>query len=442
VLGEFFAHCRGLTEHLEAACAGYGFVPADRRLLYDLVYTVVRFRPRMRFYLRQLARKGRVPEEPLEFVLEVALAQLLFMERIPDYAALDEAVSEARRLGGKALGGFTNGLLRGLLRARDRGELPQPDLSTVAGLSTWYCLPPWLVQRHLGRLTPQEAETAFVFYLQRPDAPFWFNCHQLHSAGQDGAMLCGELGAVTPHPVVPGAYSSSRAKLELLATAAQARGLIHFQSAASQLLPRLAGVEPGMRVLDACAAPGGKTALLWALAAGDLELHAVERDAGRFRLLRRTLERLGCADDVHLHEADALALEGVLTGDFDLVLLDAPCSSLGVLRTTPEVKWTRRESDLTTYGDEQRALLQACARWVRPGGRLLYSVCSLEPEETTEVVAQFLHTNDVFCQLPLPINGSPVLQAIPDKQPLGYWITPCYSRLDGFFFSILTRKSN
>jgi 16S rRNA (cytosine967-C5)-methyltransferase len=202
-----------------------------------------------------------------------------------------------------------------------------------------------------------------------------------------------------------------------------AAGEVSVQDAGAQLAAPLVGARDGMRVLDACAAPGGKTAHLLELA--DIDLLAIDRDAQRVPRIAATLERLGLAAQVRA--ADAGDPDRWWDGrPFDRVLLDVPCSASGVVRRHPDIKWLRREADLAGFARAQSRLLAALWRVLAPGGKLLYATCSVFPEENDAVIDAFLARHDDARRLPLPGLGGGQLLPAPEH--------------DGFFYALLGKR--
>ena len=216
-------------------------------------------------------------------------------------------------------------------------------------------------------------------------------------------------------------------------------GLFMVQDTAAQLIAPLLGVQQGDRVLDACAAPGGKTSHLAALARNQLRIVALESDPVRLEETRKNLDRLG-VDSAELVQADAADREVIKTlGRFDRVLLDPPCTNLGVLRRSPEARYRSRSSDPAVFAQIQLKMLNATAPALEPGGTLLYSVCTVSEEETAGVVTQFLETHEDYCLIPIR-GGEVTASELADEHGfLRTFPSPENLLLDGFFAARLQR---
>jgi len=348
-------------------------------------------------------------------LLVTGAAQLLFLD-VPDHAAVDVTVGLARadrRL--QHLGGLANALLRRIIRERDR-ILDEADPLAVD-------TPEWLATRWLARY----GETApAIAAAHRRAAPLDL------TVNGDPAAWAERLGGER----LPTGTIRIAERTAVRDLPGYAEGGWWVQDAAAALPARLLGAGPGERVVDLCAAPGGKTAQL---AAQGAEVLAVDRSEPRLRRLRDNMARLGLS--VQTKAADALTLE---ESAFDAVLLDAPCSATGTIRRHPDVAWVKTEADLRKLAGLQTRLLDKAAALTRPGGRLVFCTCSLEPEEGEAQVAAFLERHPAFRRVPVRAD---------EIGGLGECVTPegdlrtlpCHGAgfatpgMDGFFAARLTR---
>jgi 16S rRNA (cytosine967-C5)-methyltransferase len=321
-------------------------------------------------------------------VLRLGAYQCLCLDRIPPHAAVHESVSLARKLGHEGIAGFVNAVLRSLLRVG--AELPEPQ-DPLDALPLRHSFPEWLVRRWVVRYGPAEAEALMAALNQRP--PFTIRVNTLR-LGRDQLILRLKREGIEASPT---RYAPDGLILDapLLpdSSPTYGEGLWTVQDEASILIGHLLAPRPGERVADLCAAPGGKTTHLAQLMGNRGEIVAVDPHAGRLRLLRAACQRSGIGI-VEVVSAEAQTLRR--PGRFDRVLVDVPCSNLGVLRRAPELKWQRRESDLSALAATQAAILEAAAPLVRPGGVMVYSTCSLEPEENEAVVGAFRAAHPEF----------------------------------------------
>jgi 16S rRNA (cytosine967-C5)-methyltransferase len=362
----------------------------DRALLHELVLGTLRRRAALDFACaRLLDRPFSGLEPPVKAALRLGAYQLLHM-RVPARAAVFESVELARQSAPRAAG-LVNAVLRRLAR---EGPPPFPDAEadTLGWITTVGSLPRWLAKRWLARLGPSTAVARARALLDPPPSVFRFNPRRLDA--EQRARAAG----LEPRPLtVPGAWTAE-GRMAALA----AEGVVYLQDQGSQMAAHLAAV--GTLVLDACAAPGGKTTLLADLMGGAGLVVGAEASPPRLQRMAGLVERWG-ATTVRLVGADAR--QPPFRRFFDSVLLDAPCTGLGTLARHPDIRWRTAAGDLLRHARRQQELLESVARLVRPGGRLVYSVCSAEPEEGEQIVESFLEGHPEFALAPLPDWAAP-----------------------------------
>ncbi len=372
---------------LDAELAAHRLDDRDRRLATELVYGVLRHRSRLDRALVAMTERGLGKTKPaVRTILRVAAYQLLFLDRVPAHAAVDDAVRATRRIGGARLGGFANGVLRRL--ARD-GEPALPGVEDLLHhVEATYSLSPWLVDRLLAAVGPDELVAAAAG-LTAP-APLAIRVNTLRIEPDALAeLLRGEGAEVRAVPDCPEALLVDR-----LGAPEQSRsfvdGLWTVQDVAAQMVSRLLlapPAPPGPRLLDGCSGVGGKATHLAQLTGDRQPIDAVDLSAAKLARAEETAARLGVRS-LRPRVADLL-IEG--PGEpYHGVLLDAPCSGLGVLRRHPEAKWRIGEADVAALVELQRRLLDAAADWVAPSGVLVYSVCTFTPEEGRDQVSALL----------------------------------------------------
>jgi 16S rRNA (cytosine967-C5)-methyltransferase len=360
----------------------------DRALATELVYGVLRWQTRLDGIVARFLRNPRKGIPPLlRDILRLAVYQLIFMDRIPDHAAVAEAVLQAKARLGTTMGGLTNGVLRNLLRREDRGDVA-PDESPE-GLAQFYSHPLWLVHSWMEAYGTDRTRALLEHNNTR--GLLVLRANTLKTSREALLALLERHGiSANPHSNWPDAVIIRSLARPVADIPGFADGLFAVQDPASQLIASLVAPQEGETILDACAAPGGKTAHIAALAQNKLKLVAVDADPRRVEDMRTNLHRLGvtCANVLHGDMLDT-EFSGSL-GSFDRVLVDAACSNLGVLRHNPELKYRVGPETVRQRADRQADLLRSAIRLVRPGGMLVYSVCTTTPEETTEVVDLFL----------------------------------------------------
>jgi 16S rRNA (cytosine967-C5)-methyltransferase len=391
----------------------------ERALLHELVLGTLRRRGWLDHALAGASSRPLAHVTPgVLDALRLGAYQLLFT-RVAPHAAVSESVELARRAEPRSAG-FANAILRRLQRDGPPPE-PDPDADPSSWLTTAGSLPAWLAERWLRQLGPGPAVARARALLVAPPTYVRLNPRVADAEAQLRAA-----GIELWPTAVPGALA-----VEGRVAALAERGVLYVQDAASQLVARLAAVQG--RVLDACAAPGGKSLL--SADAGGSRVRVVAAEVSRRRLA--TLVRLGSrwgATNVLAVAADALH-PPFAADTFDTVLLDAPCSGLGTLARNPDIRWRASAQDLPRHAARQRGLLEALASLVRPGGRLVYAVCSSEPEETEDVLRPFLSSHPDFRADELPTWAEPFADAGVVRTD------PVRDRSDAFFAARLRRAS-
>ena len=360
--------------------------------------------------------------------LRVAAYQLLFLDKIPPSAAVNEAVEMVKRHSrNPRAAGLVNGVLRTLLRQEKNLEVNEAD--KLKRLSIQYSHPQWLVEDFSALLGVEGAQALLV--VNNQPSPTTAQVNYLKTTPEKLAEELRTAGAeVQPHPWLEGCLLlSGTGDLEQLNTFQ--RGEFYIQDAASRLVMLAAGITPGQRVLDCCAAPGGKSFAAAILMENRGELISCDIHPHKIKLLEAGRERLGLSIVAPTLQNAAQPREDWLDG-FDVVLTDVPCSGLGIIRKKPDIRY-KDPALLKGLPRVQRGILDSCARYVRPGGVLLYSTCTVLPRENGDVVDGFLADHPEFLPEPfdLPHWG---------KQPGQLTLWPHIHDTDGFFMAKLRRK--
>lgn len=382
---------------LDAKLERAGLPPEERALATELTYGVLRWQGRLDYLLAAVADRPWEKVDPaLRRLLRLGAYQLLFLTRVPVYAAVNETVAltrVARPSNSEASKAFVNAVLRGLLRRQATLRFPDPAADPVGALATRWSHPHWLVARWLARLGAEEVEALLRANNETPALCVVVN-RLKRQPDEVGSHLAQTAGSVTPGRFSPGVFHL-RDGAEALRDPAFGDGWYFPMDEAATLPPLLLDPQPGETVLDACAGGGGKAALLLGPLGGRGRVIALDPNPRAHRRLREARARLGL-DRLLPLQADARQASRLFTRPMDGVLVDAPCSGLGTLRRHPERKWTQQEAGLAALAQLQHELLQGVAPLVKPGGQLVYSACSLEPEETDLVVEAFLRAFPEF----------------------------------------------
>jgi 16S rRNA (cytosine967-C5)-methyltransferase len=362
--------------------------PRDAALCTEIVYGTLRWRRHLDWRLGPHLKRPLAKLDPwVRALLRLTAYQLLFLDRVPRWAAVDEAVSVARLkspVPGPAE--FVNAVLRAFTRAPAAPRLPADP---VEALGTRWSFPDWIVRRWLSRYGAEEAERLMAALNERPPITIRANTLRISRRDLAARLRDEELAETDPTSLAPEGLTVRRGAVGRWT--AFTAGWCSIQDEASMLVARLLDPQPGELVADTCAAPGTKTTHLAQLMGNRGRVIAMDPHAARLRLLTQAASRLG-VEIVEAHPGGVAAVSGRWKGRCDRVLVDAPCSNLGVLRRNPDVKWKREETDLGRLAAKQQGILAAAAALVRTGGHLVYATCSLEPEENDDIVQGLLGT--------------------------------------------------
>jgi 16S rRNA (cytosine967-C5)-methyltransferase len=375
----------------------------DRALLTELVYGTLRWQRLLDWHLARVSHRPIAGLAPwLRALLRLSAYQLAFLDRIPPRAAVHEAVELAKGRRPRGAAEFVNGVLRALA-----GGAPWPEPTParvgdpIEALAVRLSQPTWLMRRWVGRYGEAEAAALAAALNARP--PLVLRANTLRTTREAlAAALRRRGGTATPCRYAPEGLVVEGVGDPGGLPSLQA-GWCAVQDEGAILVGHALGPEPGETVADVCAAPGTKTTHLAQLMANRGRILATDRHPGRLARLATACRRMG-ASIVEVREGGIEALARTATDACDRVLVDAPCSNLGVLRRNPDGKWRRAEADLGVLAQAQGAILAAAAGLVRPGGVLLYVTCSLEPEENQDVVAAFRERHPRFAPDPLPAS--------------------------------------
>lgn len=395
----------------------------DRALLQEICYGVLRWLPRLEFISRQLMSKPLTGKQrPVHFLILIGLYQLKYM-RVPAHAAVAETVNAIKVLKSPKLSGLVNAILRNYQRQQDELEV-----SADANDSCKFGHPGWLIKR-IKAAYPEQWQDVLTANNERP--PMWIRVNQQHHSRKDyqALLAADEIESV----ITDSADSSLRLEkpTDVYKLAGFTEGHSSVQDGAAQFAAQFLDAQPGELVLDACAAPGGKTAHILERQPALKHLVAVDFDASRLARVQENLTRMDL--DAELIHGDASKPETWWQGEqFDRILLDAPCSATGVIRRHPDIKWLRRDSDIAALVQLQAEILDAMWQQLKPGGTLLYATCSILPAENSEQISQFIARTADAKPVPLTANS--------EKQASSWQILPNTQGMDGFFYAKLQKQ--
>lgn len=362
----------------------------DRGLLQELTLGVLRWQGRLDFLIERHTRR-EIDKLDLEAViaLRLGLYQLLYLTRVPAFAAINESVNLVKEHGKIQASGLVNGVLRSAQRELEFNILPSSK-SPVHRTSIETSHPVWLVKRWIARFGEADTRELALANNKVPATSFRFNPNRKPVEEVKADLELRKI-KIRPSSLTPEAYVVEDGSLPATSEPVQ-QGWVYLQDEASQLIGRLAlkliAEKQPAKVLDLCSAPGSKANLIASELRPDSLVVAADLHQHRMRTIKELSARLG-VENINLVRLNAEQDLPFPAESFDLVLLDAPCSGLGTLQRNPEIKWRMNEAKIAELADLQKRLITSASKQLKPGGILLYSVCSTEPEEGEEVVAWF-----------------------------------------------------
>ena len=366
--------------------------PEDRRLATNIFYQCVENRRKIDYMLAPFVKTE--PEQIITCILHVASAQIMFLDRVPPFAAVNEAVNEARLYKRDEAAGFVNVVLRNLIRAKESGEVRFPERGDdpLKYLEIEYSSSTDAVGLLTEAFGMEEAERILAY---KPAERYeTIRPNLLRSSDRQLEERLNALGLEwKPSPVKHGYYVKNAGNLA--ASEDYLKGFISIQGVSAMLAAMALEPKRGMTVLDACAAPGGKAALICELMQGSGRVYAWDLHEHRVEMMKLNGKRLGL-DNLRCAVRDATVLKEDMTRAMDAVIIDAPCTGLGVMSDKPDIKYHLTRARLGEITDTQRRLLDSCCEYVKPGGRLVYSTCTLLPQENDEQVKAFLLRHPEF----------------------------------------------
>lgn len=403
----------------------------DKALLVQLVYGTLTQQIGLDYILNTMLKKplDTMPV-PVRNILRLGAYQLLYLDRIPQSAAVNESVILAHKFGHRGTVSLVNAVLR-KVASTDKDTLwPDRSRDLAIHLSTRYAHPLYLVRRYLGRLGVEDTERLLQINNEPPRFSIRVNTTKTTAQGLADEFVRQSF-QVEPGVLVPEILYLSRAPS--FSGKEFRAGLYIVQGESSALCAHFLGARPGESVVDLCAAPGGKTTHIAELMDDKGQVWAFDSNANRLKLVEQNAERLGLKSIKTVTQPAQQARQTV--GHVQRVLLDAPCSGFGVIRHKPDIRLHRQESDIAKLAQLQRELILSAADTVALGGTLVYSVCTTEPEETTAVVQHLLKERADFTLAPTP---SLVAERKRDDG-LGFLFLPHRDNIDGFYIASFVR---
>ena len=390
VLGQRRTNGEFVEDLLERALANAQLTSADRGLCQEIVYGAVRWQTTLDWLIAQKTN-GREQNPALQNLLRLGLYQIFWLDRIPDHAAVHETVELAKQNGFGPQAGFVNAILRGYLREADETKKLLAELK-ISNPAIGHSHPQWLVEKWQKRFGEERTHQLLEWNNTPPKTFARVNNLKTHG----GNLILRLQKENAECNFVPGFSITNifelKSHLPLNSLASFRDGWFYIQDPSTLLAPRELGAQPGEAILDLCAAPGGKTTFIAQLMINTGKIVACDISEERLKLIRENCQRLGvvCVEPILFSTLDPQP------STFDRILVVAPCSNTGVMGRRVDLRWRISPEELSRLQQTQLGLLKLAATKLKPGGVLIYSTCSLEPEENSEVVKEFLREHKKF----------------------------------------------
>jgi len=438
VLNKLDKNHKTLDKIFEAVVEPTEISGRDRALLNALVYGVLRWRGRLDFIISYFSTTRFNKIDPVILnILRIGLYQIIYMDRIPNSAAVDTSVKLAKSVAAHWVAGFVNAVLRSASTKLDGVPYPDKQKDSVSALAIEKSFPAWLLKRWINRYGFNETDALCDVVNSIP--PISLRTNTLKTT-RNALMqfLEAHVEQMAPSDYAPDGISIFNPKTPIAQFEAFKKGWFQVQDEAAQLVALLLDPLPGETILDACAGLGGKTGHIAQQMNNQGTLVAMDIDAEKLARLEIQMQRLGVTIVSSCHHNLDESPKNTDGGSYDRILLDAPCTGLGVLRRNPDIKWNTSKKNLKRFADRQLKFLDNLAPLVKVGGVLAYAVCSVEPEENEAVIDTFLGNNPGYAidrglgKLPQEICSRVENEAFIKTYPH-------YGNMDGFFMARLKR---
>lgn len=405
----------------------------DGRLLTNLVYGTISRKLLLDYYLAPFTKNAKKIDSWVQSLLRLSVFQLVYLDKIPSHAVLNEAVEIAKARGNLGIGKFVNGVLRNFQRndLRDLNEIKDP----IQRLATEISMPVRLTEKLVDQIGPEETRNLGLSLFEASHVSARVDTRKISREEAIEQLRAEEIDA-EPSQVSP--YGVIAKKGFLAGSTLFKEGLLTVQDESSMLVAPALQVAPDQEVLDACAAPGGKTTHIATFLDAEQEgsVTALDIHQQKVKLIKENAERLRVADVVFPMQMDARNVhEHFAPNTFDRILVDAPCSGLGLMRRKPDIKYHKSAADFARLPEIQRAILESVSQTLKENGIMVYSTCTITPEENQDVVTNFLADHPEFELIPVAANDL-VTGLLKDKMLTLY---PQQFMTDGFFISCLRK---
>ncbi len=406
----------------------------DRNLLTELVYGVLENQIYIDHVLSQFSNFQLDKMNPYTLnLLRLGIYQLLFLDRVPSFAAVNETVNLSKKYCKKTTG-FINGVLRNVQRNRNNIKMPKPEKNRIKYLSIRYSHPEWLVQLFLKHFDVNFVEELLKANNKKPDVYLRINTLKISVA--DCIQLLEAEGYVVEQSKIVEEAIVVKGIHNIEKTDFYKKGYIQIQDISSMLVAKALAPKEGELVMDICSAPGGKTTHIAQLMNNKGKIIARDIHEHKLKLIDRTAKRLG----IHIIQTEKFSgdhLDESFIHKADKVLVDAPCSGLGIIRRKPEIKYRKEAQDITSIVELQYKILKTAAQYVKIEGTLVYSTCTINPEENDHIVQKFLEQHQNYTLVHLNNEYQDIILQEPNKATIQLY--PNINGTDGFFIAKFKR---
>ena len=380
----------------------FPLIREEKNLLTELVYGVCRRYNYLLWVIEQLSTRPIKKLHPtVRILLCIALYQLIYLDRIPESAAVNETVKISKKITHVGNSRFINGILRNFLRKKNQIVLPMKNENPISYYSLKYNVPEWLVRYWAESWGMSRTERILAAFQVQPLMCIRVNTLKM-SAEDLKKRLSDEKISFETVPYTRDAFIIKQ-RADLIFGDLLQNGLIYIQSISSMMPAIILEARPQEKILDMCAAPGSKTTYLASLMENRGTIDAWDIYPHKINLIRENAKRLGISI-IHAEVKDATRSYPALYNTYDKVLLDAPCSGLGVISHKPEIKWRRSETDLMEFPKVQKKLLENASRYIKKDGILVYSTCTLNKKENENIIEEFLSSHPGFVNVDFSIS--------------------------------------
>lgn len=421
---------------LERNIGKFSLSPADRRLATELIYGTVRRQRTLDTLIDQLGKR-RADQQPADLrrILHLGFYQLRYLDHVPDHAVVDTTVNLAKQQRLGKLSGVVNGMLRQYIRLQTAGDPLQLPADKTSALGVLHSYPDWVIQAWQQLLPADEVASLCEWFNQVPKTDLRVN--RLRASVEQVVTALTEHGlTVSSQEAIPDGIRIVGPTGNIRQLPGYEEGWWMVQDSSAQLVSYLVDPQPGETIIDACAAPGGKTTHLAEMMGDNGRVLGCDRTSSRLNKIRQNAKRLQLTS-IETVMGDSRE-HPEFKGTADRVLLDVPCSGLGTLHRHADARWRQTPDSITGLISLQRELLEAAVDWVKPNGVIVYSTCTLHPDENQNLIRSFLADHPDW-QIQPPAEESPIAPFITDQGWATVW--PHQQDMDGFFMVKLRRIS-